>query len=457
MKLDSFLLYAASLYVLAGQGVEGALTLDITSPESIKSAAGTIAYDLMSYYTGNNTGDVPGNLPSPYYWWEAGAMFGTMVNYWYYTNDTTYNQNVQQALLHQAGDDGDYMPLNQTKTEGNDDQGFWGLAAMTAAETKFQDPPSPSPGWLALAQGVFNTQIKRWDNSTCNGGFRWQIFTFNNGYNYKNSISNGCIFNLAARLALYTGDTLYADWAEKVWNWVEGVGLVSANYEVYDGTQNSDNCTSKDRNRWSYNSGIYLLGSAAMYNHTNGSEIWKTRVTGLLHASTDFFQNGIMVEACEAGTCNTDQQSFKCYFARWLAATSKLAPFTAPTILPLLSTTATAAAKTCTAGNRGTSCGLKWTTGQNDGKLGVGEQMSALEAIQGLLISQTRDWVSEVKGTGTSEGDAQAGTKSSSHLNVDGSTVTTITTTDKIGAVVFTMFVIVGVIGGSAFLCVETF
>ena len=70
----------------------------------------------MSFYTGNNTGDVPGNLPSPYYWWEAGAMFGAMVQYWYYTGDSTYNTEVKQALLHQIGDDDDYMPANQSKS-----------------------------------------------------------------------------------------------------------------------------------------------------------------------------------------------------------------------------------------------------------------------------------------------------------------------------------------------------
>lgn len=82
-----------------------------------------------------------------------------MINYWYCTGDTTYNDVIQQALLHQAGDDGAFMPINQTKTEGNDDQGFWGMAAMTAAETKFPNPPKSSPGWLSLAQGVFNTQV----------------------------------------------------------------------------------------------------------------------------------------------------------------------------------------------------------------------------------------------------------------------------------------------------------
>lgn len=71
----------------------------------------------MKYYTGNNTGDVPGNLPSPYYWWEAGAFFGLMVEYTYYTGDTTYNTEVFQAIQHQVGTDDDFMPSNQTKAE----------------------------------------------------------------------------------------------------------------------------------------------------------------------------------------------------------------------------------------------------------------------------------------------------------------------------------------------------
>lgn len=61
------------------QGIE----VDLTSASSIKSASSTIAYDMMSFYTGNNTGDNPGNLPPPYYWWEAGAMFMHMVDYYY--------------------------------------------------------------------------------------------------------------------------------------------------------------------------------------------------------------------------------------------------------------------------------------------------------------------------------------------------------------------------------------
>ncbi len=74
MKPPCSLAHLASVCLLAGR-VEAAITLDLTSADSIKKAASTVAYDLMKYYTGNNTGDVPGNLPNPYYWWEAGAMW----------------------------------------------------------------------------------------------------------------------------------------------------------------------------------------------------------------------------------------------------------------------------------------------------------------------------------------------------------------------------------------------
>src|ERR1700761_9008625 len=105
---------------------------------------------------------------------------GALIDYWYYTGDTKYNNITQEGLLFQVGPNNDYMPPNQTRTEGNDDQGFWGMAVMTAAEYNFQNPPASDPQWLALAQAVFNTQAARWDAADCNGGLRWQIFTWNN-------------------------------------------------------------------------------------------------------------------------------------------------------------------------------------------------------------------------------------------------------------------------------------
>ena len=234
--------------------------------DSIKAAAKIAAEGMVQYYTGYRPGDIPGNLPEPYFWWEAGAMFGALVDYWYFTGDDTYNEITTQALLAQVGPNDDYMPPNQTKTEGNDDQAFWGMAAMSAAEDRYPNPPAGEPQWLALAQAVFNSQAIRWDTSTCAGGLKWQIFSFNNGYNYKNTISNGCFFNMAARLAVYTGNTTYADWANRMWDWTGAVGLRSPTYQFFDGTDDTLNCTQLNHIQWSYNIGVFLLGAGNMYN-----------------------------------------------------------------------------------------------------------------------------------------------------------------------------------------------
>jgi mannan endo-1,6-alpha-mannosidase len=232
---------------------------------SVKKAASIVARDLLNMYNGNQPGQTPGLLPQPYYWWEAGAMFGILIDYWYLTGDAQYNQIIMDAMLAQVGPDNDFMPPNQTKTEGNDDQGFWAFAAMTAAENKFPDPPEGKPQWLALAQAVFNTQAPRWD-PTCGGGLRWQIFPFNRGYNYKNTISNGCFFTLAARLARYTGNQTYVEYAERTWDWISTVGLMTADYRLYDGTDMAINCQRVDHLQWTYNHGVFLLGTAALYN-----------------------------------------------------------------------------------------------------------------------------------------------------------------------------------------------
>jgi hypothetical protein len=148
---------------------------------------------MLQYYHGNESGGTPGILPGPppggdYYWWEGGAMWGTLIEYWAMTGDSTYNDEIMQAMQFQVGEGQDYMPRNVTVSLGNDDQAFWGMAAMLAAENKFPDPPADRPSWLGLAQAVFNTQAspERHDG-TCGGGMRWQIPFTNSGFGYKNS------------------------------------------------------------------------------------------------------------------------------------------------------------------------------------------------------------------------------------------------------------------------------
>lgn len=247
----------------------------------------------MSYYHANESGEIPGKLPDT--WWEGGALFMTLMQYWYFTGDESYNPTVMQGMLLQAGEDANYLPSNWSSwlvsirshiprpgsrsagakhmanhlAQGNDDQVFWGLAAITAAELKYPNPPDKEdPSWVALAQGVYNTQYLEWDTKTCGGGLRWQLHPYQAGYDLKNSVSNGGLFQLAARLAMYTDNSSYADFAETIWDWTASTPLLSEqDWNVADSTNPQNNCSEQGNLQWTYNYAIYMMGAAYMYNY----------------------------------------------------------------------------------------------------------------------------------------------------------------------------------------------
>ncbi|KAF4625744.1 hypothetical protein G7Y89_g12421 [Cudoniella acicularis] len=454
INMHSSFLSRAATALLLGCNLVSAIDLDIDSADSIKNAAATIAYDMMSYYKGNTSGGIIGVLPGPppdptwgYYWWESGAMWGTMIDYWHYTNDTSYNDVVYAGVQWQVGENDDMMPSNWSQSMGNDDQAFWGMTAMLAAEYNFQNPPPTAPQWLALAQAVFNTQAVRPD-TTCGGGLRWQVYPYLTGYDYKNSIANGCFFNLGARLARYTNNQTYADYAEKTWTWITGVGLMDADYNIYDGAHIEDNCTDINKVQFSYNMAVWLLGAANMYNYTNGSAIWQERTTGLLNTTLNlFFPNDIAYEvACETKlTCTTDMYSFKAYLTRWLASTTKMAPFTYDLIMPRLRASAIAAAAQCVGGSNGRTCGLSWSKAPAwDGTYGVGQQMAAMSAIfvNLLPLENVAPPVTNVTG-GTSVGNSNAGSQSVANPEA----LLPVASKDKVGAGILTTVVLLGATG----------
>ena len=93
--------------------------------------------------------------------------------------------------------------------------------------------------------------------------------------------------------------------------------------------------------------------------------------------------------ACEThGTCDTDQYSFKAYLSRWMAQSAIVAPYITAPVHEVLNTSAIAAAQSCSGGNDSTTCGQKWYVNGYDGSHGVGQQLSALETVQALLLLQ---------------------------------------------------------------------
>ncbi|CAG8283169.1 unnamed protein product [Penicillium salamii] len=333
--------------------------------ESLKDAAATAAFNTMLNYTSNTTGHIPGYISEK--WWEGGALFQTMIEYWYMTGDTSNNPAVSQGMYWQRGDN-NYFPANYSAYLGNDDQMAWGLAAMTAAELGYPQETS-MPSWLTLAEGVFQAQVRRWDSQSCGGGLHWQIFPYQVGYNIKNAISNGGLFQLSARLARYTQNHTYSDWAEKIWDWSVRVPILDTHrWTIADSIVINDQCASSSKIQWTSNYGPYLSGAAYMYNVTQGATPkWKSGLDGLLNTTLNNFfpeQYGgnIMVEiACEPrDVCDTNQEYFKGLLASDLASVTILAPYTAPQIRPKLQGSAIGAAKQCTGGADQTLCGQRW-------------------------------------------------------------------------------------------------
>lgn len=384
---------------LLSLGTANALDLDVSKPDSIRATAKTLAGGLAATYSKfqGNGGQAPGLFndedDSGNYWYQFGQAWSALIAYANLAGDSQYNDIITKALVHQVGDYQAYMPPNQTKTLGNEDQAAWGLAALTAAETGLKDPENLK--WLDLAKNVFDTQTYRWDDKTCGGGHKWQIFTFNAGYNYKNTLTNGAFFLLASRLAVVTGNKTYTEWAEKSYNWAKTVKLVTDNFTVYDGTDDTTNCSQINRLQWSAAHGLYLEGSAALFNATKGEQKWRDTVNGFVKSSSVFRSNdtNVLVEvACERrGNCDTGMRSLKGQFARNLARAASYAPFIANDVRPTLEASAKAAAATCSGEGDKLKCSFQWATpaeGKTVSVDGLSEGYSALEAVQSLLYAQ---------------------------------------------------------------------
>jgi len=404
--------------------VHGALAIDlnVNNATSVRAAAKTVADSIINRY--NNGTDIPGLFPSPYYFWESGLAWDSLINYQYLTGDTSYNELINDALTSQVGPDHDFMPPNQTKSEGNDDQAYWALAAMTATERGFPEPHDSNVTWVQLARNVFDEQVARWDNDTCNGGLRWQIFSFNNGYSYKNSMSNGAFFQLATRLGhYYTDNTTYLDWAQTSYEWAFQVGLIANSSDteniaaVYDGTSVDGNCTQVNHIQWTASIAQYIAGTAYWWNSTStlGSQGY---ITLFSRANLTFSSGGIAnstngtiteVACAPNKNCNTDQLAFRAPLARALAQINALTPDTrlyqsSNTTLPngqtmpqanlseplwtvhervnfILQTSARGAAAQCSGGSNGTTCGSDWSNSTWDGTEGLGQDLSALNII----------------------------------------------------------------------------
>lgn len=399
-------IYSLVSSLTAAVSLATALDLNTSDETSIKQAAAEIAKGLYLYHNESaTTGDF--NQPQPWFWWLSGNGWNGLLDYTVYTNDTTYQADLLTALAENIGENRDFVPASQYGWEANDDQAYWVYNALTAMEYDFEPLPCDETAadgtclnsWLAIGTNAFNLFVSRWeaDAGTCNGGLKWQYRTTEAGYYYKNAVTNGGFFQTAARLGRYTGNSTFADWATKIWDWSAGIGMVGSAYNVYDGAGDQDgaNCTGMSPDQWSYNIATYLHGAAHMYALSPEGEtkdLWETRVQSLVATTKSTFfgpttdaPNVMYEQKCELSkACGTDQTSFKSSLSRWMGKTAVLVPSVSDTIMELLTASAAGAAASCT-GYDNSTCGSQWYTSFND-QSDFGVELSALEVVQSLLV-----------------------------------------------------------------------
>lgn len=127
-----------------------------------------------------------------------------------------------------------------------------------------------------------------------------------------------------------------------------------------------------------------------------------------------------------------------------MAATTKVAPWTTDLLTPIMEASRQAAISTCTGGDDGNQCGLRWTAGTFDGSTGVGEQMAVLEIMGTSLIANVAGPLTNNTG-GTSRGDPSAGSNSAKTPT----SADPISMGDKAGAGFLTAVILIGILGGA--------
>ena len=131
-------------------------------------------------------------------------------------------------------------------------------------------------------------------------------------------------------------------------------------------------------------------------------------------------RNILTEPAClPANTCNVDEIAFRGILARSIATAQSLG--TAPSSAGnsswsvVLDATAEAAGAQCSGGNddNADTCGADWTKSQYDGKKGLSEDLSALNALLSALPQKLS--VNGGGGSGSGNGTATAGSGSASN------------------------------------------
>ncbi len=213
----------------------------------------------------------------------------------------------------------------------NDDDGWWGLAWVSAYRYVSPLNPVQADHYLQLAENIFAYMASQWNTTSCGGGL-WQNQKTDHT---KDAIANELFLSLAAQLYQVTGTSSYLTWAQREWTWFEGSGLIGSNHLVDDHLTNPG-CAPQGTQYWTYNQGVILGGLTDLYqierakdptaakSALDEAEKIATCVTSTVCGGDPSIANpplvnaqDILTEPCETNPCTyTSSYPFKGIFVR---------------------------------------------------------------------------------------------------------------------------------------------
>ncbi len=190
---------------------------------------------------------------------------------------------------------------SEFRNEYMDDSGWWGIAWLKMAERTKEEK------FLLTAKAIHAHMAKAW-RPDLGGGVLWCLEP---DKQKPNAITNNLFLILSARLASYTGQESYTQWAGKVYGWIQ-------EQKLYDGTGVVDG-PGTQQDYWSYNQGTYLGGLLAYAELKRDRAlldlVGRTALHMLEHGGW-VTADGIIQE--RLGTNGWDGCLFKGIFARYL-------------------------------------------------------------------------------------------------------------------------------------------
>ncbi|KAJ3215894.1 hydrolase 76 protein [Dinochytrium kinnereticum] len=214
-------------------------------------------------------------------WHESALYWNTYVNYRKFSGDPTYDDFINgEMIMATRYDQGDFLDSASGKDatwngRWNDDIGWWGLMAISAAEVwgpqAIVDPSGSNPANRTLEE------MLEQNDQACGGGIYWSR-NRNGGLesdrNYKSTISNTQAIELAARIYALKPEAYLQKVADEIYAWMRS-GLITDEYEIYDGVHASTptstdiaNCGLVNGLGWSYQYGPLISGMATWYTMT---------------------------------------------------------------------------------------------------------------------------------------------------------------------------------------------